>query len=159
MKYLAISLASIAIIILFRGEYEVDVFNGIMRFNSQEESIETGITKEFARSKEFKDFKLDIDPRVETLTGANVDPMPIRFHAKNRLRNGDLLIVKRKVFGNNMRDGHRFIFYFYGAGDLGSCSQIMNTELGLDNKYHIHQFKRNNEYSWMEVRSRFILLD
>jgi hypothetical protein len=154
MKVVLAIIGSVAILRLFCGEYEIDPFHGIFRFSSTEEAVESGIASEFKRGT----FK-DIDPRVETNTGANVDPQPIRFHSKNRLKNGDLLIVKRKVFGNNMRDGHRFIFYFYGAGDLGSCTQIMNGELGLDNKYHIHRFKRNNEYSWLEIRSRFVLLD
>ena len=153
MKIAFALIGAVAVLRLFCGEYELDLFNGVFRFTSTEDAVESGISSEFKRSTDFKEF------RVETFTGANVDPMPIRFHSKNRLRNGDLLIVKSKVFGNNLRDGHRFIFYFYGDGDMGSCAKIMNTELGLDNKYHIQQFKRGNDYSWMEVRSRFILLD
>lgn len=152
MKIIAVILSSIAVITLFSGEYEIDLFNGVFRLSSEEEALEQGIMREF-NSNKFKDF------RIETETGANVDPQPVRFHSKNRLRNGDLLIVKRKVFGNNLRDGHRFIFYFYGDGDIGSCVNIMNNELGLDNKYHIHRFKRGNDYSWLEVRSRFVLLN
>lgn len=156
MKFLSMILGSIAIITIFStSDYEIDLFHGVFRFSSQEQQVEAGIMSEFAHTKSFK----QLDPRIETTFGDNVDPQPIRFHSKNRLKNGDLLIVKRKVLGNNLRDGYRFIMYFYGAGDLGSCTKIMNEELGLDNKYHIHQFKRNSEYSWMEVRSRFILLD
>jgi hypothetical protein len=154
MKVVLAIIGSVAILRLFCGEYEIDPFYGVFRFSSVEETIEQGIVSEFKKG-EFK----KLDPRVETIFGNRVDPQPVKFHSKNRLKNGDLLIVKRKLFGNNLRDGHRFIFYFYGAGDLGSCTAIMNGELGLDNKYHIHQFKRNSEYSWMEVRSRFVLLD
>lgn len=159
MKFLSIILGSIAVITVFSGEYEVDLFNGVMRFTSQEEAVESGIIREFNRTNQFKQFKLDTDPRVETKDGSPVDPMPVRFHSKNRLRNGDLVILKRKLFGNNMRDGYRFIVYFYGSPSLGECLKIMNDELGLDNKYQLQQYKRNDKYAWLEVRSRFILLD
>ena len=157
MKLIAVILGSVAIITLLCGSYEVDLRYGILRFSSEEVAVESGIASEFKRGT-FKPLAPRVE-RVETILGENVDPMPVRFHSKNRLRNNDLLIVKKKIFGSNLRDGYRYIFYFYGAGDMGSCLKIMNGELGLDNKYHVHQFKRNNEYSWLEVRSRFIILD
>ena len=151
MKGLGVFLLGIAVFMVFSKDYEVDLGKGVVKFSSPEDTI----TQEF-KSGNFQQFSTD--SRVETQHGAPVDPQCVRFHSKNRLKNGDLLIVKRKVFGNNMRDGHRFIFYFYGAGDLGSCTAIMNGELGMDNKYHIHRFKREGSYSWMEVRTRFVLL-
>ena len=146
MKGLGVFLVGIAAFMLFSNDYEVDLGNGVMKFSDKDDEI----TQEF-KKQEFKDFSIE---GYET----KVSQQGVKFHARNRLKNNDLLIVKRKIFGSNLRDGYRFIFYFYGANDLTSMTSIMNGELGMQGKYHINNYKRGEKYSWMEVRSNFVLL-
>jgi hypothetical protein len=182
MKGLALVLGLFAIICLTNnGKYNIDL--GVMKFQSSEDQIEEGIDDMFADTSSFqgwppqganhllaeqrRDVLLkqknaetfrDLD-RAESDTLAPVDPEPVKFHSKNRLRNGDLLIVKRKVFGNNERDGNRYIFYFYGTNSIGEVLALMKKELGLDNKFKMIRYKRGDKYTWIEVRSRFVVLD
>ncbi len=96
---------------------------------------------------------------IETKANEPVDPKPVTFASKNTLADGRRLIVKRKWFGNSIRDGHRFIFYFYGVRTLGEVTHLMNGELNMDNKYHIVRFKQYGKgCCWVEVRSNFVHL-
>jgi hypothetical protein len=151
MKGLGVFLIGIAVFMFARGNYEVDLGKGILRASNKEDKI----TQEF-QSGNFQQFSA-VSNSIEGYDSM-VTPQGVRFHARNRLKNNDLLIVKRKIFGSNLRDGYRFIFYFYGANDLTSMTDIMNGELGMQGKYHIHNYKRGDKYSWMEVRSNYVLL-
>ncbi len=182
MKGLAVVLGCFAIICLTcNGRYSIDF--GPFKFQSTEDEIEKGIEEMFADKSSFQGWPprganhlLDEQRRdvllkqqnaksfrdlasVESDTLADVDPMPLKFHSKNRLRNGDLLVVKRKVFGNNQRDGHRYIFYFYGANSIGDVLELMKNELQMDNKFNLIRYKRGDKYTWIEIRSRFVVLD
>jgi hypothetical protein len=179
MKGVAVVLGMFAIIMFANGRYDIDLFKGKVQFQSAEEEIEYGMDEMFADKSSFKGWppvdyadrqvaKADAKQknaqtasdltRLETDTGGDISPDVVRLHVKNRLRNGDLMVVKRRLFGNNMRDGYRWVFYFYGANDLGSMLDIMKNELGLDNKFTMTRYKRGDKYSWIEVRSRFILV-
>lgn len=173
MKGLAVVMSMFAIIVLANQNYDIDLLKGKVQFSSKEDEE---IVRMFEDKESFKELtyaerqvhnaklksinaKTATDlVRIESDTLENVTPEPVRLHRKNRLKNGDLVVVKRRVFGNNTRDGHRWVFYFYGANDLGSMTDIMKNELGLDNKFTMSKYKRGNKYSWMEVRSRFITL-
>jgi hypothetical protein len=162
---------------LTTGTYNIDLKRGVVQFSSEDDTQPSNVINEFRDVGSFKRFNYmdqkiadrvqknknaeiasDLT-RIETDTGANVDPQAIRFHSKNRLKDNTLLVVKRKIFGSNLRDGYRFIFYFYGINSLGAITERMNKELGLDNKYHLVQYKNEEKLSWIEVKSRFIILD
>ena len=167
-----------------RGSYNIDLKEGEVQFQSEVDEIE----ESFSNEKAFKSFtrsptvsrvpsgsyeNRQIDKaklkqlnaktatdltRIESETNAPVDPQPVRFHSKNRLKNGHLMIVKRKVFGNSLKEGHRWLIYLYGVPDLGTFTDIMNNELGMDNKYRLVSFGNKTKYVWAEVRSNFIIL-
>lgn len=153
------------------GFYEIDLKRGVFQFKSTDE-IETSFADtnsfkqldyssrqlEKARQKQINAKTATDLTRIESDTNAPVDPNPVRFHSRNRLHNGQLMIVKRKVFGNSIKDGHRWMIYMYGVPDLGTFTNIMNNELNLDNKYRLINFGNKTKYVWAEVRSNFIVI-
>ena len=154
MKIVFMIVAVVAILRLFCGEYEMDVPKGVFRFSSEEAAVEKGVSHEFTTNTEqFVEFR-----HVVSILEDRTNLYPVRFKERNRLKNGELLMVRGKIFGNN-KDGNRYIFYFYGKGNIDTCTRIMDTELGLLWKYELVQFKQKEDYSWMEIRSKYIILE
>jgi len=172
MKLVCILFGFFFLFNLTNGNYEINVLKGIFKFNSEEEET-TIVLREFTTGSNFKTFNINHSEIIRTnssnveLININVstsDPnlitnQPVRFHQNNRLMDNTLLIVKDRLCGNNIRDGYRYVFYFYGINSLDVIRDKMDNELGLFNKYELTQFKKEDSLTWIEVRSRFIVLE